>query len=111
MSFRNGVALGPVRPRAFLSGFLVGLVLLAVLGRVAGDTNYLRGFQRFHRYLSIDTLYYATASQLLQLAKASVTDGQVLVIVGGSSVMQGVGQGSLELWSDELQRLLGPTYV
>jgi hypothetical protein len=111
MSLRNTLSPGPVRPRAFLSGFVVGLVLLSILGRVVGDTNYIRGFQRFHRYLSMDTVYYATASQHLQLAEESVAAGQVLVIVGGSSVMHGVGQGSRDLWTDELQRLLGPKYL
>jgi len=87
------------------------MLVLCILGRVASSTNYLQDFQRFHRYLSMDTVYYPTASQLRQLARASLSEGRVLVIVGGSSVMYGVGQGSSELWSDELQQVLGPAYV
>ena len=102
--------LGPVRPRAFLSGFAASVLMLCVLGRVVSGTSYLQEFQRFHRFLSMDTLYYPTASQLRALAKAALSEGRVLVIVGGSSVMHGVGQGSSELWSDDLQQLLGPAY-
>src|SRR4051812_152462 len=110
MTARLASHIGPVRPRAFFCGFMIGFALLCVVGRMVSGTNYIQGFQRFHRYLSMDTLYYATASQLRSLAAASASNGQVVVIVGGSSVMQGVGQGSKELWTDELQRLLGPSY-
>ena len=102
--------LGPMRPIPFLAGLAVGLIALSVIGRLVSQTNYIEHFQRFHRYISADSIYYPTASQLRQLARSSVTDGQVLVIVGGSSVMQGVGQGTAELWTDELQQLLGSSF-
>ena len=99
-----------VRPYAFLSGFVVGLIILSVAGRLVSQTNYVVNFQRWHRYLSPDAIYYPTASQFRMLAHESVAPGQVMVIVGGSSVMEGVGQGSTELWTDELQRHLGDSY-
>ena len=103
--------LDQVRPRAFLTGFGVGFLLLCLLGRLVSDLSYIPGFQRFHRYISIETLYFPTASQMRALARTAASEGQVVVIVGGSSVMHGVGQGSSELWTDEIQRLLGPQYA
>jgi hypothetical protein len=91
---------------------VLGVGLLAVAGRAVGSTNYIdpEQFQRFHLYINPQTLYYPTASQVVNLAKASVRRDQVAVILGGSSVTWGAAQSDEELWSRKLQNDLGDGY-
>lgn len=99
-----------VTPHPFFAGFLVGLVLLALAGRVISGWDYLNGFKRLHRFIDPDTLYYPTASQVTAIAQSHSSDGKIVVVVGGSSVMRGDGQGDKELWSDALQSDIGDRF-
>jgi hypothetical protein len=44
------------------------------------------------------------------IAKSKLSDKQILVVVTGNSVFNGVGQPVAELWTKRLQNLLGPNY-
>lgn len=96
---------------AYLVSVAIGLVGLSLAGRAAADVNQFEHFVRFHRYINPETFFYPTASQVRALAKASVRRDQVAVIIGGSSVLNGVGQSPEDLWSRALQEQLGESYV
>src|SRR4051794_40437780 len=92
---------------AFTVSLVLGLGGLAVAGRTVAYVNQFDDFLRFHAQISPSTYYYPTASQVIALARASLRPDQVLVVIGGSSIMHGNGQGSAEVWTLALQRDLG----
>lgn len=95
---------------AFFCGLIVGLVLLSLAGRATAGVDQFAGVSRFHMYLNPATLFYPTANQVIAHARAAAREDQTLVIVGGSSVMFGAGQGAAELWSDVLASALGEQF-
>jgi hypothetical protein len=103
-----------IHASAFLSGIVFSLVLFMLMGRLISSRNiYASSFQRFHHFLTPETLFYPTASQLLSLAQSRFQadkDRKIAVIIGGSSVFNGVGQSTSKLWSSQLQALLGQEY-
>ncbi|MBI5381998.1 MAG: hypothetical protein HZA31_08870 [Opitutae bacterium] len=66
---------------------------------------------RFFHPLQPQTLFYLTAQELVAYVEATVPRDKILVLVGGSSYFRGTGQNPDELWSHELQRLLGDRYA
>jgi hypothetical protein len=101
--------------KAFVAGFVAVLLLLSVVGRIVASHNiYTSSFQRFHLFIEPESLYYPTASQLREIVKSKLhhhKNGKIAVIVGGSSVFNGVGQSVDHLWTAKLQKLLGTEYV
>ncbi|MCC6175185.1 MAG: hypothetical protein IT305_07785 [Chloroflexi bacterium] len=95
---------------AFLVGMLLGLALLSLAGHLTMHENLFPGFVRFHRYINGESLFYPTASEIIAVARDAATDRQILVIVGGSSILHGAGQGAAELWTADLQQRLGDRY-
>jgi hypothetical protein len=94
----------------FFVGMVFGFLACCVAGRFAVLTSTFHEFHRFHQYLSPETLYFPTALQLRALAEKQLPPEKIAVIVGGSSVMQGIGQKEGELWTQRLQELLGDEY-
>ncbi len=99
--------LGYLRPKYFFLGFFLGFILCCVSGYVVSTKARFHHFSRFFRAIDPQALYYPTASELLVTARHDVRPEQILVLIGGSSVFKGDGQDPDELWSDELQKLLG----
>jgi hypothetical protein len=99
-----------VSPQILFLGVAVGLSACAVAGWSASHRNPYRNFVRFHQLLNPESLYYPTASQMKALVKATARPGTIAVIVGGSSVMNGVGQTPRRIWTKRLQDLLGEPY-
>ena len=97
-------------PAAVILGAVTAFVACCVAGRIAARHNTYKWFTRFHSYLGPETLYYPTASQLRSLARARLDPDRVAVVVGGNSILQGVGQRATHLWTKELQKLLGDDY-
>jgi hypothetical protein len=99
-----------ISPPALFLG--VGLSFLACCGAGfwASRHDCLENFQRFHVFLSPETLYYPTVNQVRQLVKGRVGPGQIAVVVGGSSILHGTGQTEAQLWTRKLQALLGGRY-
>src|SRR5690242_14652418 len=83
----------------FLASLILGLVGLSIAGRVSASQNQFVEFIRFHRYVNPETFFYPTASEVVAVARAGARSDQVLVIIGGSSIMFGAGQGVDELWT------------
>lgn len=99
-----------MRPGWFLGGFALGLLALAWAGWRSGRTDFHPGFERFHPAISPETSYYPTLDEMASIVRARCRPDQVLVVVGGNSVLQGVWQPVGEIWSDRLQELLGDRY-
>lgn len=101
---------GWIRPWWFLSGFAIGLGCLAYSGWRISGTDYHPGFLRFHSMISPEGSYYPTLDEMCAIVRAKCRPDQVLVVVGGNSILLGVWQKSEDLWSERLQKLLGDKY-
>ncbi len=99
------------RPRSFLIGLLLGLILCSAMARFVSNRDYHDVFTRFHIYISPEGQYYPTVDEMCSIVRSRCRSDQVLVIIGGNSIFNGVGQPVEKLWSNELQRQLGDRYV
>ena len=98
------------RPRSFLFGLGAGLAALSALGWRVSHLDYHPHFVRFCPEISPEGSYYPTIAEMSAIVRARCRPGQVLIIVGGNSIFQGVGQPAAELWSRRVQELLGTQY-
>lgn len=98
------------RPLGFLVGFSVGLLACSLVARWVSSRGYHDTFTRFHVRLSPEAHYYPTIEEMRGIVRARCKPDQILVIVGGNSIFHGVGQPVGKMWTEELQRLLGPRY-
>lgn len=100
----------PIRPGWFFFGLALGLVTLGWLGRYVGRTDYHPGFVRFNQAISPEGNYFPTVDEMCAIARGCCRPDQVLVVVGGNSILYGVWQMQQEVWTGRLQELLGPRY-
>ena len=100
-----------LRPRWILAGVVLGLVVLSWLGRRAVDSDYHPRFTRFFPAISPEASYYPTVGEMSAIVRARCRRDQVLVIVGGNSVLHGVWQPAEVMWTRKLQERLGERYV
>lgn len=98
------------RPLGFLVGMAIGLVACSLFARWVSARGYHDTFTRFHVRISPEAHYYPTIEEMRGIVRSRCKPNQILVIVGGNSIFQGVGQPVGKLWTEELQRLLGPGY-
>jgi hypothetical protein len=94
-----------------LAGLVAGFALAVLLGAGAEGYSKPDRFKRFHPFISPESLFYPTFPSLENLALARWQPGRTIVIIGGNSVLNGVGQPEDRLWSLRLQDLLGPDFV
>jgi hypothetical protein len=99
------------RPSGILLGMLIGFLICCFIGKIVAKTNFYQHFQRFHRYIRPESIYYPTVSQMLAIVESQVKPEQTIVIVGGNSVLNGSGQKAKDLWSRYLQEILGSQYA
>jgi len=99
-----------IRPRWFFAGLVLGLVALGWLGRQAGKPDFHPDFVRFHPPISPEGNYYPTVDEMCAIVRARYRPEQVLVIVGGNSILHGVWQPVEELWTKRLQERLGDKF-
>lgn len=99
------------RPFPILLGVAVGFLGCCVAGRVAARQQPYKNFVRFHPQIAPDSHYRPPFEQVLNLARQRATPGKVLVVIGGNSVMHGVGQRAEHIWSRHLQERLGDRYA
>ncbi len=97
-------------PGIVLLGALAGFVGMCLLGRVVARQDYHDNFTRFTPWMAPDTKYYPTVNEMISIVRHQVKPGQILVIVGGNSVLLGVGQPPAHVWTQSLQRSLGDRY-
>jgi hypothetical protein len=104
------VTLRLLRPRWFLTGMVLGLMLMAWLGRRAVSSDFHPQFARFIPPISPEASYYPTVNEMCAIVRARCRSDQVLVIVGGNSVLLGVWQPVDVVWTRKLQERLGDHY-
>jgi hypothetical protein len=80
------------------------------MGWIANHHNPFHKVERFHKYLSPETLFYPTPGQLLELGREKLDPDKIAVIIGGSSRLHGTGQTAEQVWTRKLQMLLGDDY-
>lgn len=93
----------------FLITFATGFGLCCLLGRMTEDLLLFEPFVRFHGFINPETFFQPTAMQVRQLILAT-PQSKILIVVGGSSRMYGVGQRASAVWSRSLHDLLGEQY-
>jgi lysophospholipase L1-like esterase len=98
------------RPGTFLVGLLLGLALCSLVARRVSSQSYHRGFTRFYLGISPEAQYYPTLDEMKAIVRSSCRPDQTLVIVGGNSIFNGVGQPPGSVWTGELQNQLGDGY-
>jgi len=99
------------QPLAVVIGFVLGFGLLVLLGRNSTAHDWHRNFTRFHPMIAPDSMYQPTMGEMCAIVRARCQPDQVLVIVGGNSILQGVGQPADRMWTLRLQEQLGSRYA
>lgn len=99
------------QPWPLLLGVCAGFLACCAAGRWAARQQPFQSFVRFHGGIAPDAHFYPTFSQTLNLARAHVQPGKTLVLVGGNSILQGVGQRAEFIWTKALARELGDRYT
>ena len=98
-------------PRTVIAGVVFAFVALCFMGREAATKNVHKDFVRFTQYIAPDTKYYATVNEMTSIVRERIKPGQILVVVGGNSVLYGVGQPRDKIWTKALQAELGDAYL
>ncbi len=97
-------------PKTLICGVLIGFGALCLLGRQAARENLHKHFIRFTQWTGPETKYYPTVNEMMAIVRAKIKPGQILVVVGGNSVLRGVGQPPERVWTKYLQENLGDGY-
>jgi hypothetical protein len=97
-------------PRALLAGAACAFLACCLAGARLSRSNPFVNFERFHRLIAAEGLFYPTARQVRALGRDLLPPDKVAVVVGGNSIMHGHGQRSEGLWTKALQAELGDGY-
>jgi hypothetical protein len=98
-------------PLPFFIGLAAGLMALSWLGATVESSRLAQSFVRFHQLLAVETDYFVTARQVRSLVETRAEgEPRILVIVGGSSILHGVGQHESLIWTKFLQQHLGSRF-
>ena len=93
---------------SFVLGFIFTLITIAQLGHMTLTKPQFPGLKRFWMYQSPSANFFPTAKQLEVWAIQQIPDkSKEVVVVGGSSVLMGVGQPVEMSIAEELQYVLG----
>jgi lysophospholipase L1-like esterase len=93
----------------FLVSAMIGFVTCCCLGYLAGNINQFGKIARFGLVLGPEASFFPTIRQFVSFVLSNSGD-KTIVLVGGSSILNGVGQSSQELWTKKLQEKLGNRY-
>lgn len=110
-SAESGRWLYLVPTKSFLVGVLLGFGLCVAAGHYLSRQAMFRSYLRIFPPLQPSTFFYPTANELVAYVERTVPKDKTLVLVGGSSYFRGLGQNPGELWTHDLQRLLGDDYA
>ena len=99
------------KPWTLLLGFVAGLVLLSFAGRTVIKRDLHPNAVRFHPMIAPDSQYEPTMGEMRAFVRARSRPDQILVIVGGNSILLGVGQPADRVWTKRLQEILGDRYA
>lgn len=99
-----------IHPPTFLGAVLLAFVGMSYFGYVVGNQNFYHRFVRWHEGINPQSYFYLTARQMIAIAKSRCKKDQILVLVGGNSILFGGGQAERDVWTNHLQELLGEKY-
>jgi hypothetical protein len=88
-----------------------GFSLMVLAGRWTGKQNLFIAYERSYPLISPEGYFYPSLDNLTELVSHVGSRRKILVLVGGNSVLLGVGQKKDQLWTKELQRALGLDFV
>ncbi len=100
-----------LRPLSVFIGIVAGFSLMVIAGRWAGKQNLFVAYARNYPLISPEGYFYPSLDNLTELVSHVASKRKILVLVGGNSVLLGVGQKKEQLWTKELQRVLGPDFA
>src|ERR1700675_4902887 len=100
-----------LNPVSVFIGIVVGFGLMVVAGIRAGKQNLFIAYERNYPLISPEGYFYPSLDNLTELVSHVASKRKILVLVGGNSVLLGVGQKKEQLWTRELQLLLGPDFA
>ena len=87
-----------MKPIPFFLGLIIGISSLSIAGWTIQNTPLAQNFVRFHAYNNAEAGFLTTAAEL-----ATIIDQQppsrAYIIVGGSSVLNGIGQSRDLVWT------------
>jgi hypothetical protein len=95
--------------KPFFLGLLLGLAALAFVGTHVASNDLIHNFVRFGVETNPESNYFPTVRQMMQIVDAG-DPNKITVIVGGTSVLYGVGQQEASVWTIKLQNLLGDRF-
>jgi len=98
-------------PAWFFSGVAIGLGFCICTGKWASHRPVYSNRVRFLRKVSPQGSVYPTVENLCRFVRRRAPRDKTLVLVGGSSVLLGVGQKEENLWTKTLQEKLGPDFA
>jgi hypothetical protein len=99
-----------LKPVPVFVGMIVGFSLMVLAGRWAGKQNLFVSYERNYPLISPEGYFYPSLDNLTELVSHVASKQKILVLVGGNSVLLGVGQKKEQLWTKELQGLLGSDF-
>jgi hypothetical protein len=97
-------------PIPFFAGVLLGIALCIGAGQQASKKDVYHDRDRFFMKVSPEGNIYPTLENLEQFVRGKASPNKVLILVGGSSILLGVGQTNDHLWTNRLQQELGDAY-
>jgi alginate O-acetyltransferase complex protein AlgI len=100
-----------LQPSFLFIGVLLGFSICCLAGRYPQTHPIYKDFLRFHQAINPESAFYPTASQVRTLADATLPKDKIIVIIGGNSVFLGLKQNADEVWTFELQKLLGDRFA
>jgi hypothetical protein len=93
----------------FLGGLAAGFGLCCTLGYLTAGSVTYQPFVRFHQLINPESFFQPTVLQVRRMV-LDAPASKILVVVGGSSRMNGAGQAAAGIWTGVLQEMLGRRY-
>jgi hypothetical protein len=97
-------------PSLFLVGVMLGLLGSVALGYVSTKKQLFEHFVRLHTLIGTQSFFNVTAREVMPVVEA-VPPTKIMVVIGGSSVLNGHHQREAEIWTRYLQELLGDRFA
>lgn len=100
-----------IQPKSFCIGLAIGSVVMLKLGAWAQRSDIYGDRVRFFQTITPERSVYPSLENLACFVRGKASTDRILVLVAGSSICLGIGQPEKEMWSNELQKKLGPSFA
>jgi len=100
-----------IQPRSFCIGLTIGFVVMLGLGTWAQRSDIYGDRVRFFQAITPERSIYPSLENLACFVRGKAPADRILVLIAGSSISLGIGQPEKEMWSNELQKKLGPSFA